>query len=279
MLLAMFVAPTDVLAARMSAEFRNGLLWLDLEGASLEAAVMEIGRQAGFETIVIGELHNPVSLKVEAMPLAEALDKLLANTDRIVVYAGADTRADSGQGIARVWLFSAIEAAVPDMGDESPDTLPGDSRERSLAMLRLTRKGATVEVIETLGEALLEDPHPLVRSRAAAALGSLADARSLGMLASALEDPSQTVRAQALQALGQIGGPHASRILGDVLLQNPDARMRLLAVKALHRDSSPQARAYLEAAAGDSDSQVREAAQEAPAPAVEGSGKPPEIDR
>ena len=198
---------------------KNGLVWLDLDGESLDAVIREVGRQAGFETIVTGELATSVFLTVSAMPLSQSLDKLLVNTDHIVVYTDADKRINSGKDIAGLWLFSSSELADRGMEYEShgaAQTLPADSKERSLAVLRLTQKGATDDVINTLGEALLEDPHALVRSRAAAALGSLGDDRSLAMLAGALEDTNHSVRAQALQALGQIGGPQAAQILGDV---------------------------------------------------------------
>jgi HEAT repeat protein len=58
-------------------------------------------------------------------------------------------------------------------------------------------------------------------------------------------------------SLGQIGGNQAVQILGDVLLQHSQARMRLLAAQALQREDSPEALQYLEAAAGDADPQIR----------------------
>jgi len=280
-LLPMLVPVLSVYGAQpMEVRVQNGLVWLDLDGASLDAVVREVGQQAGFETVVIGELVTSVSLTVSAMPLSQGLDKLLANTDRIVVYAEADKNSE--QGIVSLWLFSASEPADSGVGEESrglAQTPPIESKERSLAVLRLTQKGATDDVINTLGEALLNDPHALVRSRAAVALGSLGDKRGLEMLAGALEDTNHSVRTQAAQALGQIGGPQAAQILGDVLLQNPDASMRLLAARALQREGSTQARRYLDAAAGDSDPQIRAVVQAPAGPVIERSGSPMEVDR
>jgi HEAT repeats len=152
-----------------------------------------------------------------------------------------------------------VTAAAPPSSPEP--LLDPDGKIRSQAVLRLTQAGATEDALDQISQVLREDTDPLVRSRAAIALGSLGDRRGLAALEAALADRSFSVRVQAIQALGQIGGEQAAQVLGDVLLYERDAKMRALAALALHREGSPRAQRLLDAAADDPDQQVRSAVQ------------------
>jgi HEAT repeat protein len=243
-----------------------GLLTLEADTVPLAEIVEEISRQAGFATTLIGDFTAPVSVTLDKVTVAAALERLLADTDRIVIYA--DSPADAaGRRIVRLWLFEPGDdrqaAAAPP--PTAPDPLQhDDARIRSRAVLRLTQSGARQDVLDTLGQILQEDDDPLVRSRAALALGSLHDPRALATLEAALSDASFTVRAQSVQALGQIGGEQATGILGNVLLHDPDSLLRTIAAQNLHKEDSPSAQSFLDAAVDDPDQQVRAAAARPP---------------
>ncbi len=135
-----------------------------------------------------------------------------------------------------------------------PETGPWseDDRTRSHDVLRLSREGSVDgDSMELLTQALEDDPAPLVRSRAAMALGKLGDTEAVPALASALGDSNSTVRTQSVQALAQIGGDRALAVLGDTLLSHHDPRTRQLAALALRREGSDQAMVYLQAAASE----------------------------
>jgi HEAT repeats len=255
-------APDDRLRVRVE----DGLLTVDADAVPLAEVVEAIGRQAGFETTLIGDVSALVTVSLAKMPLAEGLERLLGDTDRILIYAAPQADA-IGPRIAQLWLYGPengqeMTAAAPPSSPEP--LLDPDGKIRSQAVLRLTQAGATEDALDQISQVLREDADPLVRSRAAIALGSLGDRRGLAALEAALADRSFSVRVQAIQALGQIGGEQASQVLGDVLLYERDPQMRTLAALALHREGSPRAQRLLEAAADDPDQQVRSAAANPP---------------
>ena len=140
----------------------------------LAEVVEAIGRQAGFETTLIGDVSAPVTVSLAKVPLAEGLERLLADTDRILIYAAPQADATLPR-IAQLWLYGAehgqkMTAAAP---PSSPEPLldPG-GKIRSQAVLRLTQAGATEDALDQLGQVLREDTDPLVRSRAAIALAA-----------------------------------------------------------------------------------------------------------
>lgn len=265
-------------ACALSVAAAGGRLWVELgkEGLSLDAEavplaeiVAEVGRQAGFETTLLGDFGTPVTVTLREVPLAEGLDRLLGDADRLVIYAApppVQEGGTAGRRVARLWLFSSGGRSQDAAENPLPDPLlQTDSKARSEAVLRLSQADASQEaVVDALGRALREDPDALVRSRAAVALGGLRDPRALPALASALDDESFSVRAQVIQALGQSGGDPAAEMLGSVLFHDPDPRLRTLAAQALHHDGSPLAQLYLDAAADDPVPQVRAAASKPP---------------
>jgi HEAT repeat protein len=103
----------------------------------------------------------------------------------------------------------------------------------------------------------LQDPVPLVRRRAAEALGLLKDRSAVGPLVRALLDADGGVRAQAAEALGQI---RSVRALGPLTgaLADPEAAVRLKAVAALGALGDPEAVAFLgRRLSADPDEEVR----------------------
>jgi HEAT repeat protein len=92
--------------------------------------------------------------------------------------------------------------------------------------------------------AKLQDPVPLVRQRAAEALGLLKDRSAVGPLVRALLDAGCGVRAQAAEALGQIRSVRALAPL-TAALADPEAFVRRKAVAALGALRDPEAAAAL----------------------------------
>ena len=234
----------------------DGLLTVEVTEAPISAVIQAIAKQAGFETILLGDLDRPVSASFVDVPVRQALERLLGSTNRIVV-------SDANHTIVRLWLLGSSSevsdgaARETELESLESDVRQADTKARSEALLRLANLGATEPVLEVLTRSLLEDEHALVRSRAAIALGKLGDQRAVTALESALSDSHGTVRTQVIHALGLIGGESATLALGDILLRGTDDRERVVAAQGLASIGTDSARQYLDAVADDPDQQVR----------------------
>ncbi len=261
---AAFVLTTAYAGEQMRIHLDAGLLTLEADSVPLAVVVGAIGERAGFETILVGDLHTPVTASFAKMPVWTALEKLLGDTNRIVVYNEAERTED--RVVVRLWLLASSDAVrdpvviAPEQEAFDADLQHSDAKTRSIAVLKLVNAGATDEVLEALAQALRGDEDPLVRTRAANALAKLGDERAVPVLESALLDEHGTVRTAVIHALGQIGGESATTALGEMLLQSTDTRERVVATWGLVSQNTDTAKRYLDAVANDPDKQVRAAA-------------------
>jgi HEAT repeat protein len=112
--------------------------------------------------------------------------------------------------------------------------------------------------IAALMEPLLKDEASQVRLAAAVTLGSTGRYRRWRRLTNLLEDPSSGVRVAAVWAIGRQAGDKAARILAAVLRDQPDARVRCEAARALrHATKRAVVAPLLTACAEDPDQNVR----------------------
>ena len=250
----------DVRADRVILQTRN---------APLSAVLRAIGERAGFETILIGDLSIPVTVSLVDMPVEEALERLLHDVNRVIFYArSADGREE--RAIARLWVSGTRGASNGVSADALEPATPNDLRnaeavsKRANDLLRLARAGGSDKVIETLDRALQDEEDAFVRSRAATALGALADERAVPALERALGDEDSGVRSQASHALGSIGGERATMTLGEVLLDGADRRERIFAAWALGSIDTALAQSFRVTAVDDPDALVRAAASTSP---------------
>lgn len=279
-------------------ELRAGKLSLQARDAPMFEVVSRIAALAGFEVVPIGELSDlpRVTRSFSAVPLHVALERMLAETSSIVVYAPASA-AKKSPVVSRVLLLGRGSAASDATAGrrsapsaQQREQASAAALSRSESMLRLVRQvrkepaggAAAGMVVDALAQALASDEAVIVRVRAAMALGSLGDERGLNALEAATRDQSFSVRSQAITALGQVPGARSAAVLG-AILTDPSARRteRLVAAQALWSHDSNEARQYLQAGATDTDEQVRRASSRAPAsaaspafPASTGSGGP-----
>lgn len=257
---ALLLAAMTSVAENIEIDMEADLLTVEVRDAPLSEVVRAIGERAGFETMVVGDLDMPVNAAFTGVPVREALDRLLGDTNRVIV-SGAD------RAIARVWLLGSggtaddIVVTEPEHEILDADLRHPDAKTRSEAVLKLANLGATEPVLAALIRVLLEDEDALVRSRAAIVLGKLGDERAVPALESALSEEHGSVRAQVIHALGLIDGENATLALGDVLLHSTDNTERVIAAQALARQDTELARQYLDAVADDSDQQVRAASR------------------
>ncbi len=251
-------------SALLRVDVAGGLLTLRAEGSPLGEVAAAIGEQAGFEVIVIGTLATTVSASLTGVPVWEALERLLGDTSRVVFYDRQ--RKGRERAMVQLWLLGPGTGAAAVAADGAPGDVAGglqdpDARTRSQAVLRLAGRGGSAQTLDDLVRMLRGDADPLVRSRAATALGSLGDPAAVPALAAALGDEHGSVRVAAAHALGEIGGDPATRELGTVLLHGVQTRERVIAAWGLGKQGTPLARQFLDAVADDPDKQVRAASQ------------------
>lgn len=260
-------------------------LTIEINDARLDEIVTALGEYLDFETLVIGDYSRSktITARLKSLPVSAAVERIVANANSLIVYSSVDVN-DATRRITQVWLLeseadftiaapaaSTSNNAVNSQPRESapdPGLASADSRKRSYAVLRLARdfnadrdNSDTYEVtLAELTRALLYDPDPLVRTRAATALGRARDRRAVSALQSALSDEHLSVRNQAINALGNIGGTAAITILGGVLTSDGviNDTERAIAAQVLWRQDSDVARYFLKKGAADSNRQIRE---------------------
>lgn len=249
-------------------EVEEGLLTLETREAPVSDVIRAIGERAGFETIVAGQVTISVSVAYSLKPVRVALNELLDNINRIIVYAPSAEQTEEPE-ILRIVLLASSDSAdgaqpASDSTHKFVDLQQADDKSRSLAVLRLANATPTDDLIDALTDVLSDDESPLVRTRAAMALGALEDDRAVPALEQALYDPNRTVGVQAVNSLAQIGSERATMALGDVLLNSTDSNQRVVAAWGLGKQDTKLAQQFLDAVSNDPDEQVRAASNKRP---------------
>jgi len=258
-------APVGI--ANIRVELNDGLLSAEFHAAPLPRVLAEIGKVAGFKLVQVADFNDfpGISGSFENRPLQLAVERLVVDTNRIFFFSPA-AGADSERVLSQLWLLGPGEAGADlTQQAEIADGLQYDEPLiRRQAVLQMVQQEGEEAVLDKLSLRLQTDQDPLVRSRAAIALGSLQDERAIPGLESALQDEHFSVRAQSITALGLIGGDRVTMMLGNILLDNSiDPGERVLAAQALWKQDSEIARGYLQAGGNDSNEQVRDAASKA----------------
>jgi HEAT repeat protein len=142
-----------------------------------------------------------------------------------------------------MWLAEILtglgEQAVGDLSAALPN-LPDASR---LLVIDIFGRVRSLKAIPVL-RALLSDPQPDLRARAAHALGQIGDPGSIPSLVGVLKDPAWPVRAMAARALGRIPGREALEPLSHALTDG-QWWVRANAAEALKAKGEPGQRALL----------------------------------
>jgi HEAT repeat protein len=162
---------------------------------------------------------------------------------RWVVAAGLKEMGD--QSIVRPLLYlltepnrctpARVASILVDLGStaiptllEALATLPAETR---LMVIEILGQMQTPQVVPGL-TALLSDANPVVRAKAAVALGENGDLGAFEPLVYVLKDPDELVRARAASALGQLGSPQAIGVL-NLAQQDPSWWVQTNAAAAL----------------------------------------------
>jgi len=232
-------------------EYSDGFATVHCDG-SLQLAVLEqLAEQAGFE-IVAGRVHaRPITLRIERVPLVDAIAAILDGLPYRLQYAPDD--ASGSRMLARVEIGELRQWAAANAGRGTPkppeDSASGaaagavappddeDAAEQAelLASLASSDPDARIDAIdwieldpkamEQMTSLLASDPDAEVRGAIVDRLGDEESPAALAALITALRDPDSDVVLRAIAALETAGGPW---LIPDIepLLSHPDPEVR-----------------------------------------------------
>jgi len=254
----------------VSVDFRNGRLSVSAKQVPVVDLMQRIGDEVGFEVTAYGDfIDQSISMSFSEVQLAKAVRRLLRNTSAVVSYSNS-SGSDEAPAISRIYLLGASSATVnpirietlePGLAAESRlDQIQSDDSEARIASIDRAEGLADEITLENLSFSLRHDPDPEVRLRAISALEQIGGSTAVDALESGLGDDRIEVRKKVVQTLGNIDDDRIPLWLGQVLMGDPSAEVRLVAVQSIARKEGDIARIFLEAATGDSSSDVSNAA-------------------
>lgn len=245
------LAGADVAPSRPTLEVtvEQGLVTVDVRQAPLADVLRRIGERAGFALTIRGDLNRPVTQGFSGVLLEDGLRRLTRGESVALVYA---SRRPGGPPRLTELL---VYAAPPRLARPRESAFRPAKFQRIFALARRRDAAAVAD----LAGFLAGDPDPLVRSRAADALGGIEGAAAIAALTRARADEAASVRIRVLMALRRLEGPAAVGSLRDALVADPDASVRRAAARAIGTLRIETARAALESALGDREESVRRA--------------------
>jgi HEAT repeat protein len=231
----------------LQVEVRAGQVFMDVRDRSL-ADVLEALAQAGdFDLKLNHEFDEPVSLRLQGLPMERAVRRLLRRHSSVVLYAPGNG------GRPRI-----KEIRVYRRNEGKPPARPAAARARPA---RNADAPADPARVAELAAILSGDTTTREQRQAITELRSMGGDVAVPALSVALELPDKSVRSYAVAVLGQIGSVQAVEILGAAAIGDEEPDVRIRAVIALARQHGEQAREFVEAvAARDAEDRVRQTA-------------------
>jgi HEAT repeat protein len=126
--------------------------------------------------------------------------------------------------------------------------------------IEAVRGDADRDTVGRLEKLLVESDAPAVREAAANALGKVGGAQSVPALLQALDDPEANVRWFAVEALRKLNADRATLQLGEMLKEDPNARVREIVATTLGELGQPASVPALRGALDDRSERVRQRA-------------------
>ncbi|MFQ5828837.1 MAG: HEAT repeat domain-containing protein [Candidatus Methylomirabilia bacterium] len=237
-------------AAAIDVVVEDGLLTVDVRDVALADVLRAIGEQAGLKVSIRGDITTRVTRSFTDVPLEEGIRRL-ARGHSVALFHDAPQGETEAGPLTEVWVMESSPGQAVRTRVDPRERATQLRTVRALARRRDEAAGAELSRI------LSQAADPIVRSRAAAALGQMGSAQAATALTTALSDQAPAVRIQAVRALRRVEGERAIQALRGVLTGDRDPRVRRVAARALGALSSNEARWALEAASSDPDESVR----------------------
>ncbi len=235
-------------AAELQISVAAGRVTLSVRDAPLRTVLALIARRAGIDLAAEGDLDARITTAFAGVAIEDALARLVSG------YASIRSVAPSSRSAA-----GSATRSEPDAVPSEP-VADGSSAESSELVAALSLPAGDRRAVESLARLVTESSDPLVRARAAMALGGVRRGETERALTRALIDTAAAVRVQAIYALRQNRGVEAVAALAQILRSDADPRVRRAAVRALSVLPGTEAAVALASAAEDAHDSVRQEA-------------------
>ena len=252
-------SPTADRGDRPLIRVEGGVVTVNIAGASLEEVLREIRAQSRIRLVLHGSRPEKISAEFQAVPLDEALRRLI-KTNFLLVYA-------PDGDLAEVWVLREPGERILSGESGSLDSLIGELQrgepaQRWRAALALGEFKNEQALAPVIG-ALEGDDAPEVRQAAISALEDLGGHKAIAALAAAVSgDSDDSVRLSAVEALARLGGPEAIEPLTRALRADAEFLVRYEALVNLAELGDDRVRGSLLQALDDPEESIREKAQE-----------------
>ncbi len=255
--------------------FQQGLISVQSENATLAEVLRAVAGETGIQLHIRDEdfqQKSPWSLVDR--PLLEAIRQLAGTHNMAITFADRSSQ-ETARRISSLWIFgntaasqAALEAAMAVASPDTAEQVRAKTHEELSDPDPLVRLGAIQRLADSqdrndvmiLTRVMLEDDDPAVREQARSALEKLTGEAAAVTVENGLGDADYLVRAETVRFLAQAEQGRVTPSLGQVLFSDPDPLIRLEAVLAIAQHHGEASRAFLQVAAKDEDSMVREAA-------------------
>jgi hypothetical protein len=249
----------------MEITFQNDLISADLVDAPLIDVLQRIKQEFGFKAHFHGDLTEPITLSFTELPLEKCLRLLTAN--QAISVASETTSASPEQSearqIAEVWVLSSKTRNTPPAAPVIPTPEPTDDtavlREEPLEQFDIgEQEGVSLEQVLNTPNADKFSLHQAIQR-----LIQNGDAASVMAMAAFLDNEDKEVRQLLVNGISSINNTESTQVLGQVVQNEPDPKIRLTALQALgQRKDDAAAQALLEKAVNDADEEVKNMADQ-----------------
>ena len=264
-------------AESLKVNYSGGKLSVVAEGVPLSHVLREVSLRTAIEVSGAQDLRKPVSVNFSGVPVAQALETLLAGTSyalygnfapgpgmrhgRVVILTGKPAAPIERPAVAVAAVAPASVTLTPAQRSAARTGLMSQNPVEQDAGFTQLAHADPKEVLDAL-EDVIANGEGLARLRALQFLDQdsrIDPAASLAALRGALNDQDPTLRDYSIQALGRHEGSESMDILRQ-LFTDGDASVRLSVVESVGQRED--ARPLLQQASSDPDQAVSSLANE-----------------
>lgn len=251
----------------MDVTVRDQLISARLVEAPLIEVLQRVQQEFGFKAHFHGDLTEPITLSLSDTPLLRFLELLTANQSLSIVTQPGKKGANSGDAkqVAEIWVLSrSTKNHPPPVNSAAPVIANPDISELADAV----GEDAIDQVVEAQMEQLTLNQAELPmdegnKQQTIANLAAIGDPAAVMAMAEFTHDVDGEIRRMSVIAIGSVINTESTHILGQVLHDEPEAEIRRIAVQALgERKDEATARAFLEEALNDTDSEIKTLARQ-----------------
>jgi type II secretory pathway component GspD/PulD (secretin) len=272
------LSPSSLAEALIEVEWKEGQLSVNAEKAPLAHILREITRQTGLQVETTEKLQKLVSVHSSRVSLIKGLQDLLAGMDyviigdasrqvqpiRLMIFEGSPIRNHERTELSAYSTPSTETRSEPTLDEPIPEEVmdtnggtPASEDGQATKLLQISASSSHQDT-QDLRKAV-QDPNPLIRSKAFEALASLDSAEAVDALLNVAKSDQPNLRLHALQLLAQTNDADEGTVLSllQEALKDTDRMIQGYAIHALAKRGGSVASTFLREALRDPDPSVR----------------------